>query len=170
MIYLLYAIFYLLLVFLPLRKQSARYVLSLFILSLALFFMSRESSLLYIYSLLLMPYLCSLLISKSIITGRYCFALGLCRMMSFLGFDKKRLGSLLSSTLMNDYKYLPQLSYGNTAELKLILKLCRQNKQWGEFVDNYKTLSQIEKKAYFDLYSHANKQLENQKILCDQEL
>ncbi|WDE95425.1 hypothetical protein PQO03_06805 [Lentisphaera profundi] len=170
MIYLLYAIFYLLLVFLPLRKQSSSYALGLFILSLLMFFISRQSSFVYLYSFLLMPYLCSLLISQSISTGLYCLALSLCRFMNFLGFDKKRLGYLLSSTLMNDDKDLPQLSYGNAAELKLILNLCRQNKQWGELIDNYKTLSQIEKKAYFDLYSHANEQLEKQKILCDQEL
>lgn len=170
MIHLLYAIFYLLLVFSPMRKMSRLYFRLLISLTiLAQLFIPNEA-LAYLVFGSLLPIFLHFVILLSIKAQFFCLAFSFCRLINFLGFDRKRLQHLLALNLDQTYQEIPNLSFNSVSERLLIIRLCQERKSWQQVIEDYDLLSVEEQAAYEDLYTEAKKEKDLQAAKCENEL
>jgi len=170
MIHLLYAIFYLLLVFSPLKKLSKPYLCLLFFVTLLIHLIAPIEGLLVLAIILVIPKLLSWSLRKAIGHGYDCLAFKFSYLLGFLGFDNKRVHFLLSQVLDDTNYDLPALNYKTNEELILTKKLYENNINHGLFIDEYELLDLDQKNAYEDLYIKANQPLLEQKLKCTEEL
>ena len=170
MIHLLYAIFYLLLVFSPLKKLSKPYLCLLFFVTLLIHLIAPIEGLLVLAIILVIPKLLSWSLKKAIGHGYDCLAFKCSNILDVLGFDIKRIHLLLSQVLDDTNYDLPSLNYKTNEELILIKKIYENNRNSGIFLDEYELLSVDQKNAYEDLYIKANQPLVEQRLKCTQEL
>lgn len=170
MIHLLYAIFYLLLVFSPLRKASFVYFRILLFISIIIHLFLPSFMLTYLYISLIIPSVLKILLKLSVEKQWDCMAFNICRLMNNWGFDRKRLLHLLTLKLDKSYKELPSLKFKTQEEFNVIKSLGEYNKSWQVFLDDYENLSADEKIAYLDIYTHAKEESAIQQLKCEKEL
>ncbi len=170
MIHLLYAIFYLLLVFSPMRKMSRRYSRLLISLTILAQLFIPNQALAYLVFGSLLPVFLHFFILISVKGQFFCLAFSFCRLMNFLGFDRKRLQYLLALNLGQSYQEIPNLSFKSATEFSLILRLCQERKSWQQVIEDYECLNVEEQIAYADLYTEAKKEKDLQVAKCENEL
>ena len=170
MIHLLYAIFYLLLVFSPLKKLSMRYFYLLFFVTLLIHFIAPIKGLLALVIIFVIPKLLTWSLKQAIKHRYHCLAFKCSNFLSFFGFDNKRVQFLLSRVLDETNYDLPALEYKSDDELLLIQQLYENNRNSGTFIEAFQTLDIGQKNTYEDLFLKADQALADQKLKCTEEL